>query len=378
MLGFSWLPDLIEAQRNAVSPGQAPLNQPTMTLADQESFMDFLNVIKTVVPIGVGTLGGPIGVLAGMALNAVSQIASHSNQSTLTGPNVQQGSVERAILAEATQHALKVDPRLEESVLSHIKDTVMQALPVVKKIATRVAGAALEPALQAALDMLRKSNQDKGAEGVILEPFRPPIHYSEATFELSDKKAVAFLAAAKSSMEDGQLESAWDYESQEGFFDVIKTGIALAGQSVSVLAQHGLPTLFNALANSNRTEALETGDSDGSFKGPLAQRALVADAALSAVMELPPDVLEEADFFGALGKAVQVFAPAVIKYAPLVAQNVLPLVDKIMGAESSLIKDPTNLTGQLGISAPMIKRSTRFSFPVPNKSSPLANGITEE
>ena len=57
--------------------------------------MDILNIVKTALPIGAGLLGGPVGVLAGVALNAASHFAGRSTESTLTGSNLPQGSVER-------------------------------------------------------------------------------------------------------------------------------------------------------------------------------------------------------------------------------------------------------------------------------------------
>ena len=70
----------------------------------------------------------------------------------------------------------------------------------------RIAGAALEPALQIALDMLHKYNQkqEAGTEGApFTEQFRPPIHFSEAIFEIDDEKTQAFLDSAKNSLDQG-------------------------------------------------------------------------------------------------------------------------------------------------------------------------------
>ena len=137
----------------------------------------------------------------------------------------------------------------------------------------------------------------------------------------------------------GEQESAFDDDSQEGIFDVIKAGVSLAGQGVAAVAHHGLPILAGILAHAGGTEALETGNAETSFRGPLAQRALVADAALSTVLQVQRDQLQEAGFFDALTKAVKVIAPVVIKAAPIVAQNVLPLVKKIVsgGGEDAFI-----------------------------------------
>ena len=304
--------------------------------------MDVLDIVKTALPIGAGLLGGPVGVLAGVALNAASQFTGKSAESTLTSSAMKQGSVERAILAEATMQAIRVHPGLEEFVLSSIKETVTKALPTIKKVAPRIAGAALEPALQVALDMLHKYNQKAktGTESTLTESFRPAIHYSGASFNIDDPKTQVFLDAAKVSLDQGQQESGFDSESQEGFFDIIKAGASLAGQGVAIVAQKGLPILAGLLAHSSGTEALETGTSKTSFQGPLAQRALVADAALSAVLQVKHESLQEAGFFDAFAKAVQVIAPAVIKAAPIVAQNVLPIVGNIMKLtqESSFTK----------------------------------------
>ena len=128
----------------------------------------------------------------------------------------------------------------------------------------------------------------------------------------------------------GKQESAFDDDSQESIFDIFKAGFSLAGQGVAAVAQHGLPILAGILAQAGGTEALETGNAETSFRGPLAQRALVADAALSTVSRVDRDKLEEAGFFDALTNAVKVIAPLVIKAAPIVAQNVLPIVGKIL------------------------------------------------
>ena len=133
-----------------------------------------------------------------------------------------------------------------------------------------------------------------------------------------------------SRLTTGKQESAFDDDSQEGIFDIIKAGVSLATEGVAAVAQHGFPILAGILAQAGGTEALETGNAETSFRGPLAQRALVADAALSTVLQVDRDKLQEAGFFDALTKAVKVIAPVVIKAAPIVAQNVLPIVGKIL------------------------------------------------
>ena len=195
----------------------------------------------------------------------------------------------------------------------------------------------------------------------------------------------------------GKQESAFDDESTEGIFDVIKAGVSLAGQGVAAVAQHGLPILAGILAQAGGTEALETGNTETSFRGPLAQRALVADAALSTVLQVNHDHLQEAGFFDALTKAVKVIAPVVIKAAPIVAQNVLPIVGKILsgGGEGTVApaKKPIEfsiankvLSGGGEDASTPAKKSIAFSFATkkttpkneqPNKGITSSFGTTD-
>jgi hypothetical protein len=49
---------------------------------------------------------------------------------------------------------MNLTPDEQESIFSDMKDTVMRALPAVKKVAPHIMGAMMEPALRIALDSL--------------------------------------------------------------------------------------------------------------------------------------------------------------------------------------------------------------------------------
>lgn len=184
-----------------------------MTRAEEEGFIDVLRkaasigapllgkVLNTALPIALGPIGGPVGALAGFALNAAGKLAaeSASAESITDVSSVQEGSMERAILAEAalsTIQSMELDPELEESIFSDMKDMVMKALPVVRKAAPHVMGAMMEPALRIALDSLHTYNQKGGAESFedsAPEPFRPSVHYSNAIDQPADRNAEKFL-----------------------------------------------------------------------------------------------------------------------------------------------------------------------------------------
>ena len=332
--------------------------------ADEEGFMDVLKVVSSALPTGLGLIGGgPIGALAGFALNAASSITAESTnaESTVDSQTLHEGSMERAILAEATLSALQsaeLHPELEESIFSDMKDTVMKALPVIRKAAPRVMGAMMEPALRIALDSLHNYNQKvaSGAESFEVtsaEPFPPHILYTSAIDQPADRQAEAFLGQLHSALQQNLQESAMDGDGEEGFFDIIKAGARFASKGVLAAAKHGLPILADVLKQAGGAEAFEDQPASGPANhllaaDPLAQRALVADAALKAVMKLPAQQLQEEGFFDFVSKAVKTIAPIAMKVAPVVAGAIHPTIGRVV---SSVLKQESTIDSESTIRA---------------------------
>lgn len=309
--------------------------------------MDILKTVASAVPAGLGLIGGgPIGALAGFALNAASSLVTETTtaESTVDSQSMHEGSMERAILAEAALQALqaaKLNPDLEEGIFDDIKDTVMKALPVIRKTAPRVMGAMMEPALKIALDSLSKYNQKvaSGAESFeddSVEPFRPTTRYTSAIDQAADRQVEAFLGPLQQALQQNIQESGMDDESEEGFIDIIKAGARLAGKGVTAAAKHGLPILMDLLKQTGSAEAFEDESTSVSNSqllaaDPLAMRALVADAALQAVMRVPAQQLQEEGIFDFIGDAVKKIAPIAISFAPTVAKAIHPTIGKIVG-----------------------------------------------
>ena len=127
-------------QNGSYAPGKNLNGGHRVTESSEEGFMDVLKTVACALPAGLGLAGGPIGALAGFALSTASKIAAEPTdaESTIEGPVVPEGAMERAILAEATLSALQsgeLHPDLEESIFSDMKDTVIKALPTIRKAA---------------------------------------------------------------------------------------------------------------------------------------------------------------------------------------------------------------------------------------------------
>ena len=270
----------------------------------------------------------------------------------MAGEDPHEGAMERAILAEATLSAIQnmeLSHEAEESIFSDMKDAVMKTLPTIRKAAPHVMGAMMEPALRIALDSLHNYNQ-KGAAGAenfesgLDEPFRAPV-YSHAIDQPADRQTEAFLRNLHGAMQQHTQESTLDAESEEGFFDIIKIGARFAGKGVLAVAKQGLPILVNALQESGSAESVEAESGDASSQAfsadALAHRAVVAEAALQAVMKLPPQQLQEEGFFDFIASAVKTIAPVALKMAPAVAKAINPTVGKIvsgvLGQESTMV-----------------------------------------
>ena len=346
-------------QNSGLAQGHPLTYKGQLTEAEEEGFMDVLKTVAKALPTGLGLIGGgPIGALAGFALNAASKIAAETTaaESAMDASATHEGSMERAILAEATLSALQsseMHPDLEESIFSDIKLTVMKSLPVIRKAAPHVMGAMMEPALKIALDSLHNYNQKVASsaesfEAGSPEPFRPHVIYSAAIDQPADHQAEAFLSHLQASLQHNLQESAMDGESEEGFFDVIKAGCRFASKGVLVAAKHGLPILADILKQSGSAEAFEDQSGSGPTShllaaDPLAQRALVADAALQAVMKLPPQQLQEEGFFDFIGSAIKTIAPIAMKVAPIVAGKIHPVIGAVV---SNVLRQESSLAGE--------------------------------
>ena len=363
----------------ARTPGSFAAPATRLHGADEEGFFDILKKAASVAAPVVGSalsFAGPVGALAGFALNAAGKMCESAEAEGFVDgapPVVHEGSVERAVLAEATLSALQsmqLSHEAEESIFDDIKDTVVKALPTVRKAAPHVLGAMMEPALRIALDSLHKYNSKGGSaeafEDPAPEPFRPHALYTRAIDQPAGRKEEEFLAHLQASITKHKEESALDDDSAESFGDFLRAGLRVASGVVQV-ASKGLPLIVQATqALSGGQESVEAGSGSAAEQQPhgafsadaLAHRALVAEAALQAVMKQPPQHLQEEGFFDSVASFVRTIAPVALKVAPSVISAINPavgsVVKKVLGQESVEVEGATN--GRPAVAAPRARR----------------------
>ena len=117
--------------------------------------------------------------------------------------------------------------------------------------------------------------------------------------------------------------------------DILKAGARFG-------LKHGLPLLASAISGAESFEEESTpGQSDSQLSADaLAKRAVVAEAALQAVMKLPPQELEESGFFDSIWSGIKQIAPVAIKVCspfviypspglPFPPYHLLPMIDDL-------------------------------------------------
>ena len=284
----------------------------------------------------MGPVGGAVAVLAGTALGAAGKLAESGFEDEQSG----NGHFERAILAEAAlQTVLNMsDEEVAESgILDKMKSTFKDLKPHVKKVAPRILPAILEPALRLSLDALQK--QESATESAFVPSGRreklvlPPSTESD----IDDIFTTQLLAPTIRETDD---EAFWGV-----LGSVLKKGIKSAGIVGKALGVLG--SLFGGQESDIAPELDEEYES-------LFDRAILAEAALQALQQAPPEVLQSEGLFDSIKKAVQKIAPTIIKLAPKVIKNIIPIAGPLLGAvlggESDL--PPSNIKKPVIVKTP--------------------------
>ena len=418
--GFSQAPGLaFSIPFNSVQPARAgassrysdALVKKSMHETDEEGFLDALkqaasvglpflgSAASTVLPIALGPAGGPISAIFSCAMNAAGKLCESAVTEGFTqdSQTIEPGSMERAILAEATLTALQsmeLSPEAEESIFGDMKDTVMKALPTVRKVAPQVLGAMMEPALRIALNSLHSYNakstvgtESFGSEAA--KPFRSTVVYTNAINRPVDPQAEQFLSLLQVALERNKEESAMDTESMIDFGNLFRGAVRLAGKGIATAAKHGLPLLLQGLASG--TESIEddlTPDKSRVLPADaLAHRAIVAEAALQAVMKQSPQYLQEEGFIDGLFDAIKTIAPVVMPMLPDVVSAISPVVgnvvQNVLGQDSTpaindVARDKKPRLNRLGSAAPPLRSQRSLASLRHHESSTGFSGPTYE
>ncbi|BCS00121.1 uncharacterized protein AKAW2_50462A [Aspergillus luchuensis] len=243
---------------------------------------------------------------------------------------------------------MRPELREEENIFTDIGDTVKKLLPVVEKVGSAVIKEALEPLLRLDLDELRKTatgsiegNIEDNANGFpsLKTTYRPSstkkISFISAVSDAKNKKTQKFIKHIAT-------EGVW--ENAEFKWPKIKVKIP---PWVGPLVLEGGKLLLGALAETD----LDESELSLSIEF-LPLRAIVCEAALQTILQIPEEKREETLLFELLREVVKKHGPSIIKVAPGVIKKVSPVLAAIANGVGN------DRTGQPRLGLPSKKTNT--------------------
>ncbi|RPA76937.1 trypsin-like serine protease [Ascobolus immersus RN42] len=352
---------------------------------DTEGFIDILKTVgRVALPVAKGVLSfapvaalGPVGAvlapLAGIAIDAVGKLTEggfENDGASLTDTIRESGAVNRAVLGEAALAAVLQLPQEtleEEGILTDMKDFFGRHYAMVKKVAPAIRDAVLEPGFRIALDISREQQQlvfdlKRGKRTPIPQRRELPGAESltESAFGDASENFLCGLVRGPTLVVDG-AEGFWG-----DFVDFAKKG-------VQVVAPIVLPGPVGGIV-SNLVDKIPRPESGFENDGPdnaisksfetLAQRSLLGEAALQALIKKDNRFLSELQLDGEDGEpesifdkiksGIQFLAPKVISALPHVISAVTPIVQGLVTkSEGSFVTQPVIHNGkQNGLAAP--------------------------
>lgn len=297
--------------------------------AIDEGFFDVLKkivqvgapILKGVLQVGspfLGPIGGPVAAIAGTALGFAGKLAESAlgSESELEVDYSHQGHAERAVLAEAalqTVLAMDQDQIKRYGIFRKMEAVYKEKKVDLKSLVPKIAPAILDPAVRLAVFNLRPEVESD------LVSF-PTISAPPTSGRALSEREQSFV---KGLSIEANLSGHAD---QEGFFDFVKN---FAGTGLKIVG--GLAgTLGGLVGGGTESDLAPAPQGVEQHLHVLCQRALMGEAALQAIMTVPPADLKQEGFFGSLVNIIKKVAPIVIKAAPLVIKTVTPIVQAII------------------------------------------------
>ena len=324
---------------------------------DEEGFWDSIkDVIKVGAPIVSGALstvspflgpvGGPVAALAGVAISAAGKGAAESDFENPSSGSAsdQPGNAERAILAESTlQAVLNADASkvqalgLSRDIMNNYKKASNQA----ETVGPKLLPALLPTALHVSNDLLQKSAESGFVPRGSPEAIKIPQSVKNGPIDPFTQRLL------RPTIRETDEESIWD--TIGSVVSAAKTGVNFVSNGLNVVGSL-IPGAESAFGETPTDKHL----------GTLAKRALLAESALQAVRNSSPQVLDSLDaegFLDNIKKFAQKIAPAVIRYAPVVAKAVVPVISSLVPTAPPAPTGETGFTGSVRVPTLRPKKS---------------------
>ena len=309
-------------------------------------------VVSVGLPLALGPLGAVLAPIAGVALNAAGKLAESGagTESAIIGEVNESGAVERALLGEcALQAVFSLGPdNMQKLGIDKTMARVTSRLsPTVDKVAPHLSTVLYEPALRLSLQQQVQPSLPLKEVKVGKRVPLPGANTSGTESGLDDNQS-RFLRGLLGETVPvvGTTESFWG-----SVTGLLSTAISKAPAIISAAAS-GLNLINDIVNKGNQESGFDPAPAPISavtFQG-VAQRAMVGEAALQTLMELPSQEMEkirgnQESLFDTTKKVLQTLGPIVIKAAPIVLDTVAPIVKDILASpKGSKPAEPSTTT----------------------------------
>ncbi|KAF4977236.1 hypothetical protein FZEAL_6219 [Fusarium zealandicum] len=342
-------------------------------LAEEESFWDTVsqvvnvgsNIGGAVLQAGtpfLGPIGAPIAAVVGTALCVVSKLTDQGSEASFETGNPQayyKQHATRAILGEAAlQTVLKMN--MEQlgryKVYAKMKDHYGKTRNLVPRVARIIAPAITEPALRIAVETQAPTTRACASY--------PKLPETESSFDSVQKPFVEGL------LEQCKPSSSQPTPEQEDFFgfltNIVHTAVSVATPVIGAIS--AIADVVGAAEDSFVSDPTYM----SSHMEVLCHRALLGEAALQALMDVPTNEIQQEGFFGDLVSTVKTIASTVIKVAPTVIKTVTPIVNAINDAVGSRESQLTKSVGGDSNLSSQNSTAETGSVPAPSASNSVS------
>ena len=299
----------------------------------EEGFLDIIGKALSIGADVVGTIGGPIGVLAGTGLSAAAALATNlaAESGGLDDVGLQNsGIIERALLQDAAFHAVwNMDPKSRQAlgIEEGMIDVATSLFPKVKALAPVLLDVITGPALNVALSTIESNSNKKPESGFTFLP-RELGGLQFNNIPIQDPNI-------SESFINIMLQPTVEVGDAEGFFDtlgpIIQKGLRVAKPIVKVMAAAGVDGVIKQLQDVKENLGQKA---PASLDGAV-QRAVMGAAALDALQKVDPAKLQEEGIFDTIKAIAQKVGPVVMKHGPAVIDGVVSLVNTVTTSKAS-------------------------------------------
>jgi hypothetical protein len=304
-----------------------PSEQPDSESALDEGFFSFLKKALAV--------SGPMGMVASVGLSVAGSLLTKKKktEAALVEAYSFEGVSERALLGEAALTAIvRLGPSKckDLGIFKRMQPRVLKLQPICSRAGPTIMPFVMERAWR--MTTVPTQKPPKKNDEAAIEPPRTTTPADTNTLGFGprlDANAEAFVKLLTESITTEDAEGFVDTEFKIG--EVVGKGLRISGPILGSVAESGLSLLAGqdgaeADVNSGTETDINNPESSAYTYDAMTQRAIAGEAALGALLQTPPEALQQEGFlFDIMKYPIKRYGPTFLKHAGDIVSGALNL-----------------------------------------------------